>query len=113
MDTLQLHIKQSNAQFYVATLALGLLIAMKSEKISLETGIWSLGRPEFLNKTLPFCSPNLQNILQSFDELDALSELSSKQQVMQQIDDWIEYLQNLLADEVKKIDLLIQVEKSV
>ncbi|ULJ60689.1 hypothetical protein [Wielerella bovis] len=109
MTFLQLQIHQSNVEFYVATLALGLLNAMKSGVIPFETGIWSLARPQFLDETLPFCSPELQMILQQFDELDALSTLVSSEQAIQQIDDWIETLQNIMAKQSQNIDFLIKV----
>ncbi|ULJ62880.1 hypothetical protein [Wielerella bovis] len=107
MTFLQIQIHQSNAEFYVATLALGLLNAMKSGAIPFETGIWSLARPQFLDETLPFCSPELQMILQQFDELDALSTLVSSEQAMQQMDDWIEILQNIMAKHIPNIDCQI------
>ncbi|MDU9411008.1 hypothetical protein [Pseudomonas sp. zfem005] len=76
MQSLKLEFEESAAEFYIASLARGILEGIKSGALTAETGIWSLGRPVFRNTltTLPI-SAELKEVLESFDELDALTEL--------------------------------------
>ena len=42
----------SDAEFYIASLALGILYGMKQGVVHPEVGIWSLGRPVFSQQVL-------------------------------------------------------------
>jgi hypothetical protein len=58
---------------------LGTLEAIKSEIWSSEAGIWTIGRPNFLNELEKMnVSEEILNILVQFDELNALKELDKE-----------------------------------
>ncbi len=80
----------SNTEFYVASLALGILEGMKQGVIHPEIGIWSLGRPIFLAniKKTSIISKDLNYVIDCFDEIDlwASSENNQKMQI-QMIDE--------------------------
>lgn len=97
MNHLNLEFEPNHAEFYVATLTLGILSAMQSGILSLEMGIWTLGRPHFLDKVLPFCSPPLQEILMSMDELDAMQTLCGAEVVQSYIAEKIQILHNIIS----------------
>lgn len=76
MKTIKLELEENAAEFYIASLARGILEGMKSGALPLEIGIWSLGRPAFRSATLATSiSAELTAVLESFDELNALAEL--------------------------------------
>ncbi|MEX2964505.1 hypothetical protein [Microbulbifer sp. TYP-18] len=78
MEQLVLKTDIENAEFYLASLAIGILDSMRTGEISLEVGIWSLARPTFwepLEKSLKV-SCKLVDWISSMDELDALQELN-------------------------------------
>ncbi|HEX9960553.1 MAG TPA: hypothetical protein VGB00_06455, partial [Pyrinomonadaceae bacterium] len=61
---------------FVLCLALGTLEAMKSKVWSAEAGIWTLGRPNFVDKLEELkVSEETINVLVQFDELSALENL--------------------------------------
>lgn len=72
MPGVTLDIPEANVEFYVASLARGILMAMKSGAIATEVGIWSLGRCVFQQALQGCISAELTAILDVFDELDAL-----------------------------------------
>lgn len=76
MPGITLEIPEASLEFYVASLARGVLAAMRSGSIETEVGIWSLGRPIF-QQTLQdsSISAELKNVLSVFDELDMLKTL--------------------------------------
>ena len=64
---------------FVLCLALGTLEAIKSGVWSSEAGIWTIGRPNFLDKLEELkISDETINILVEFDELNALEKLVNK-----------------------------------
>lgn len=64
---------------FVLCLALGTLEAIKSEIWSPRAGIWTIGRPNFLDELEKMnVSEETMNILVEFDELSALEELVEK-----------------------------------
>lgn len=66
-----------NANFYVSSIAIGILEGMKSGGVSLECGTWSLARPIFW-QALDQCveiDSRLVDWVSSLDELDALQNL--------------------------------------
>lgn len=74
----QLLVKSETFEPFVLCLALGTLEAIKSEIWSSEAGIWTIGRPNFLNELEKMnVSEETLNILVQFDELNALKELDS------------------------------------
>ncbi|MCU9948073.1 hypothetical protein [Pseudomonas sp. PDM13] len=76
MQNLKLEFEENAAEFYIASLARGILEGIKSGALTAETGIWSLGRPVFRNTLMTLSiSAALKAVLESFDELDALTEL--------------------------------------
>lgn len=75
MPGITLEIPQGNVEFYVASLARGVLMAMQTGAIGLEAGVWSLGRPVFQQALQGSISTELRAVLQAFDELDALKDL--------------------------------------
>ncbi|SFI97735.1 hypothetical protein SAMN05216602_3542 [Pseudomonas argentinensis] len=76
MQTLRLEFEENASEFYIASLARGILEGIKSGALTSETGVWSLGRPVF-KCALTTCpiSAELRDVLEGFDELSALSEL--------------------------------------
>jgi len=71
-------VKSETFEPFVLCLALGTLEAIKSEIWSTEAGIWTIGRPNFLNELEKMnVSEETLNILVQFDELNALKELDS------------------------------------
>ncbi len=61
---------------FVLCLALGTLEAMKSGVWTPEAGIWTIGRPNFLDKLEELkVSDETMNVLVQFDELSALEKL--------------------------------------
>ncbi len=78
----EVHLKTDieNANFYISTLAIGILEGMKSGGIPLECGVWSLARPIFW-QALEDCAEiecRLIDWITSFDELSALQHFDSK-----------------------------------
>ena len=69
---MKLETHNQNAEFYLASLALGVLEGMKQGVISPEAGIWSLARPGFSNQVLNFTmiSEDLKYVIKCFDEID-------------------------------------------
>lgn len=76
MQNLTLEFEENAAEFYIASLARGILEGIKSGALTAETGIWSLGRPVLRNAfAITSISTELMEVLEGFDELDALAEL--------------------------------------
>ena len=92
-----LHIHAQNPAFYIALLALGLLTAIKSGAISPEAGIWTMRMPKNYDEILPYCPPELQSIIECFDELDALYTLDPVAYA-KTIDQFIHDLHHILAE---------------
>ncbi len=73
-------VKTETFEPFVLCLALGTLEAIKSEIWSTEAGIWTIGRPNFLDELEKLnVSEETMNILVEFDELNALEEFVSKE----------------------------------
>jgi hypothetical protein len=71
----QLLVSSETFEPFVLCLALGTLEAIKSGAWSAEAGIWTVGRPNFLNELEKMrVSEETLNILTEFDELKALEE---------------------------------------
>lgn len=76
----QLLVKSDTFEPFVLCLALGTLEAIKSEIWSSKAGIWTIGRPNFLDELEKMnVSEETKNILVEFDELDALKEFVSEE----------------------------------
>lgn len=72
----QLFVSTETFEPFVLCLALGTLEVMKSGIWSPEAGIWTIGRPDFLDKLEEMkISEETINILVQFDELSALEKL--------------------------------------
>ncbi len=72
----QLFVSSDSFEPFVLCLALGTLEAMKSRVWSAEAGIWTIGRPDFLEKLEELnVSEETINLLVQFDELSALEKL--------------------------------------
>ncbi len=72
----QLSVRADTFEPFVLCLALGTLATIKSNIWSSEAGIWTIGRPNFLDKMDELkISEDTINILVQFDELNALEKL--------------------------------------
>ncbi len=72
----QLFVSGETFEPFVLCLALGTLEAMKAQIWSAEAGIWTIGRPDFLEKLEELkVSEETINVLVQFDELSALEKL--------------------------------------
>lgn len=79
MGKLILTTEIENADFYIASLAIGILEGMKSGALSLDVGIWSLARPIFWEKLKSgSVSTELIELISSLDEVDARLSLGLK-----------------------------------
>jgi hypothetical protein len=75
----QLLVNSETFEPFVLCLALGTLEAMKSRVWSSEAGIWTIGRPNFLDKLEELkVSDETISILVEFDELNALEKFVDK-----------------------------------
>ena len=88
------------AEFYLASLALGMLYGMQQGVIHPEAGIWSLGRPVFADAVLasPHLSLRLKEVVAQFDEIDFWDYQSENQQQMlaEMIDNTLSCLQDTI-----------------
>lgn len=72
----QLLVNSETFEPFILCLALGTLEAMKSEVWSSEAGVWTIGRPVFLEKLEEMkVSNETIDVLVQFDELNALEKL--------------------------------------
>ena len=90
-----------DAEFYIASLALGILYGMKQGVVHPEVGIWFLGRPAFLtqvNKAKEL-SNLLKKVIYVFDEIDFWEDNPRQQQRMidEMIADCLQCLQQAAA----------------
>lgn len=99
-----LHIHAQNPTFYLAIIALGLLDAIKSGAIPLEAGIWTLRKPSIYDAIQPYCPAELHDIIDNFDELDAIFQLSPDK-LHPILDNLIARLQTLLIEYREEYDL--------
>ena len=77
----QLFVSRETFEPFVLCLALGTLEAMKSGTWSAEAGIWTIGRPDFLEKLEELnISEETINALVQFDELSALENLVGQEE---------------------------------
>lgn len=82
----QLFVSDETFEPFVLCLALGTLEAMKSEIWSAEAGIWTIGRPDFLEKLEELkVSEETINVLVQFDELSALEKLVDRDEFQEEI----------------------------
>lgn len=91
-----LHIKPENTECYFAIWALGLLHAMKANRLPFEAGIWTLARPNILYKIQTDISEKLHTLFQTLDELDALAKLGGHDVTIQTIDKLIDELNQMI-----------------
>lgn len=77
---MKLETNNVNAEFYLASLALGILEAMKLGAVQPEVGIWSLGRLQGLHQFEHslVLSEDLKYVIGCFDEIDVWSSLDPK-----------------------------------
>ncbi|MBD7976582.1 hypothetical protein [Serpens gallinarum] len=76
MGQLGLRIQEENIDFYIASLALGILVGVRDGVIPADVGMWSLGRPVFKEAIeSSSVSISLKSALNEFDELDAARSL--------------------------------------
>ena len=91
----------SDAEFYIASLALGILYGMKQGVVHPEVGIWSLGRPVFSQQVLRSkeVSQTLKDMIANFDEIDFWDDNPRQQQRMidEMIADCLQCLQQVAA----------------
>lgn len=88
-------VKTETFEPFVLCLALGTLETIRSEIWSSKAGIWTIGRPNFLDELEKMSvSEETLNILVEFDELSALEEFVSK-------DDFTDKL-NKIEENIKK-----------
>lgn len=72
----QLLVNSETFEPFILCLALGTLEAMKSKVWSSEAGVWTIGRPVFLEKLEEMkVSNETIDVLVQFDELNALEKL--------------------------------------
>jgi hypothetical protein len=72
----KLFVSSETFEPFVLCLALGTLEAMKSKVWSAEAGVWTIGRPNFVDKLEELkVSEETINALVQFDELSALEKL--------------------------------------
>jgi hypothetical protein len=106
---MKLETLNKNAEFYIASLALGVLEGMKQGILSPEAGIWSLSRSsfssEFLKSTI--ISDDLKYVITCFDEIDALSSFDGGEVKQQQMIDELKQrcLSCLQGIDYKNIDM--------
>ena len=75
----QLSVSVETFEPFVLCLALGTLEAIKSEIWSSEAGIWTIGRPNFLDELEKMnVSEETVNIFAQFDEISTLEELNKE-----------------------------------
>ncbi|MCH7314343.1 hypothetical protein [Acinetobacter sp. ANC 3882] len=72
---MKLDTHNKNAEFYLASLALGILEGIKQGVVSPEAGIWSLSRSSFSSEVLKstMISDDLKDVIGCFDEIDVWS----------------------------------------
>ena len=87
--TLKLETNLDNSEFYISSLAIGILEGMKSGTVPLEEGIWSLGRPVFSNNfdNTNSLSDDLLNCIKTFDEIDSIKSASSHRSALKMIEE--------------------------
>ena len=82
----QLFVGSDTFEPFVLCLALGTLEAMKAGVWSPEAGIWTIGRPDFLEKLDELkVSEETVNLLVQFDELSALEKLVDRDEFSREL----------------------------
>ena len=82
----QLLVNSETFEPFVLCLALGTLEAIKSGIWSSEAGIWTIGRPDFLDKLEELkVSEETLNVLVQFDELSALEKFVGRDEFDQEL----------------------------
>ncbi|RZG86912.1 hypothetical protein [Acinetobacter venetianus] len=83
---MKLETLNKNAEFYIASLALGVLEGMRQGILSPEAGIWSLARSSFSKELLKsiIISDDLKYVIVCFDEIDVLSSFDCGGEIKQQ-----------------------------
>lgn len=83
----QLFVADETFEPFVLCLALGTLEAIRSGIWSAEAGIWTIGRPDFLEKLDELkVSEETINILVQFDELSALEKFSGREDLERELE---------------------------
>ncbi|ERS04321.1 hypothetical protein Q674_00650 [Acinetobacter sp. COS3] len=106
---MKLETLNKNAEFYIASLALGVLEGMRQGILSPEAGIWFLARPSFSNEVLKskMISDDLKYVIACFDEIDVLSSFDGGEIKQQQMIDELKQrcLSCLQGIDYKNIDM--------
>lgn len=86
-EVLKLETDIANSEFYISSLAIGILEGMKA-------GIWSLGRPVFWNSfdKKNALSDNLLSCLKTFDEIEAIKSISNREPALKMIEELLSRL---------------------
>lgn len=98
--TLKLETNIANGEFYISSLAIGILEGMKSGTVPFEEGIWSLGRPVFWNRfdNTNWLSDDLLDCIKTFDEIDAMKSTSSREFALKMIEELLTKLRTCQKD---------------
>ncbi|MCU1288708.1 MAG: hypothetical protein JWN60_937 [Acidobacteria bacterium] len=95
----QLLVRTDTFEPFVLCLALGTLEAMKSKIWTTEAGVWTIGRPTFLNKLEEMkVSGETMDVLVQFDELNALEKFVEKEAFYNEILKIEQIIKNRLKD---------------
>lgn len=95
----QLSVSVETFEPFVLCLALGTIEAIKAKVWAAEAGIWTLGRPNFLDKLEEMkISEDTINILVQFDELNTLEKMVEKDVFENEIVKIEEAIKKRLAD---------------
>jgi hypothetical protein len=95
----QLLVSDETFEPFVLCLALGTLEAMKSAVWSSEAGVWTIGRPDFLQKLEELnVSEETIDLLVQFDELNALEKFSGREDFDRELEKIERRIKERLAD---------------
>ncbi|MGR0306678.1 hypothetical protein [Acinetobacter beijerinckii] len=108
---MKLDTHNKNAEFYLASLALGILEGIKQGVVSPEVGIWSLSRSSFSSEVLKstIISDGLKYVIGCFDEIDVWScfdggEVKQQQMINELKEKCLSCLQGV---DYKSIDMIM------
>jgi hypothetical protein len=95
IDSVILKIGVDDLNPFVAYLTLGVLYSIQTKNVSINVGIWSIGRPNFYMSLKNILPEKIYKLLEMCDELSALEKLDSVT-FNQEIKNMIEILQSYL-----------------
>ncbi len=89
VKTLKLETNIASSEFYISSLAIGILEGMKSGTVPFEEGIWSLGRPTFWSSfdKANLLSDHLLSCIKTFDEIDAMKSITSQESALRLVEE--------------------------